>query len=226
MNGRFGEPILGPVIPFGAMVEYYPISARDQSRLQPARRGMDEAGDNSGLAFGKGGYSWSTLMDICHLKNAKLEPQFQKCKGRDELRGDIVKDDSGSYAVFYWTRFISFANDCCKSNCCHCKTTRLWRTSSRRDIWFHSGKNGSTLQNCSEFQSQNVQIYGYAFHDTNGPNQGQTLKIQWFLRERHLYGHPLAGLFWWKTVRGSSAEAWMGKRTELGNVYLFIENKD
>ena len=30
---RFGEPLKGPVIPFGAMVEYYPISARDQSRL-------------------------------------------------------------------------------------------------------------------------------------------------------------------------------------------------
>ena len=30
---RFGEPIKGPVIPFGAMVEYYPISSRDQSRL-------------------------------------------------------------------------------------------------------------------------------------------------------------------------------------------------
>ena len=30
---RFGEPIEGPVIPFGAMVEYHPISARDQVRL-------------------------------------------------------------------------------------------------------------------------------------------------------------------------------------------------
>ena len=30
---RFGEQLKGPVIPFGAMVEYYPISARDQSRL-------------------------------------------------------------------------------------------------------------------------------------------------------------------------------------------------
>ena len=30
-----------------------------------------------------------------------MEPQFQKCKGRRVvLRGDIVKDDSGSYAVF------------------------------------------------------------------------------------------------------------------------------
>ena len=39
-------------------------------------------------------------MDICHLKNSELEPTFQKYKGRVVLRGDIVKDDSGSYAVF------------------------------------------------------------------------------------------------------------------------------
>ena len=30
---RFGEPFEGPVIPFGALVENYPISARGQSRL-------------------------------------------------------------------------------------------------------------------------------------------------------------------------------------------------
>ena len=39
-------------------------------------------------------------MDLCHLKNSELEPQNQKYKGRFVLRGDIVKDDSGSYAVF------------------------------------------------------------------------------------------------------------------------------
>ena len=39
-------------------------------------------------------------MDLCHLKNSELEPQFQKYKGRVLLRGDTVKDDSGSYAVF------------------------------------------------------------------------------------------------------------------------------
>ena len=39
-------------------------------------------------------------MDICHLKNAELEAKHQKYKGRVVLRGDIVKDDSGSYAVF------------------------------------------------------------------------------------------------------------------------------
>ena len=37
---------------------------------------------------------------ICHLKNAELKAKHQKDKGRVVLRGDIVKDDSGSYAVF------------------------------------------------------------------------------------------------------------------------------
>ena len=42
---------------------------------------------------------FASLMDICHLKNAQLETKHQKYKGRVVLRGDIVKDDSGSYAV-------------------------------------------------------------------------------------------------------------------------------
>ena len=29
----FGKPFEGPIIPFGALVEHYPISARDQSRI-------------------------------------------------------------------------------------------------------------------------------------------------------------------------------------------------
>ena len=38
-------------------------------------------------------------MDMCHLKNAELEAKHQKYKGRVVFRGDIVKDDSGAYAV-------------------------------------------------------------------------------------------------------------------------------
>ena len=33
MNGRFGDHFKGPIIPFGSLVEYYPISAEDQSRI-------------------------------------------------------------------------------------------------------------------------------------------------------------------------------------------------
>ena len=30
---RFGKPFKGPSIPFGSLVEYYPITAKDQSRI-------------------------------------------------------------------------------------------------------------------------------------------------------------------------------------------------
>ena len=43
---------------------------------------------------------FASLMDICHLKNAELEAKHHKYKCRVVLRGDTVKDDSGSYAVF------------------------------------------------------------------------------------------------------------------------------
>ena len=44
---------------------------------------------------------FASLMDICHLKNAELEAKHQKYKGRVVFRGEFVKDDSGSYAVFH-----------------------------------------------------------------------------------------------------------------------------
>ena len=43
---------------------------------------------------------FASLLDLCHLQNAELEPKIQKKKGRVVLRGDIVKDDSGANAVF------------------------------------------------------------------------------------------------------------------------------
>ena len=123
----------------------------------------------------------------------------------------------------YWTRFMSFANDCCKTNGCYCRTTKLWRTSSRRDICLHSGKDWRTLQDSSEFRSQNVYIFGYVFHDTNGQNHGLTLKIQWYLlndicpvtHSQTLCGKDTSRKFCWSLD---------GKKYRIGNVFLFIEN--
>ena len=50
----------------------------------------------------------ATLMDICDLKNAELEPKYQKYKGPVVLRSDIVEDDSGAHAVL--TEQGSFAS--------------------------------------------------------------------------------------------------------------------
>ena len=85
---------------------------------------------------------FAALMDIRHLKNAELEPKHPKHKGRVVLRGDIVKDDTGAYAVFHRTSIVSLASDCCKSNGRYCEITRMRWTSRRRSKSLHPGKNG------------------------------------------------------------------------------------
>ena len=40
---------------------------------------------------------FAALMELCHLKNSEMEQKFQTYEGRVVLRGDVVKDDSGSY---------------------------------------------------------------------------------------------------------------------------------
>ena len=70
------------------------ISARNLTKVRSKKEVIDEARMSGATVH------FASLMDICHLKNAELEAKHQKYKGRLVLRGDIVKDDSGSYAVF------------------------------------------------------------------------------------------------------------------------------
>ena len=70
------------------------ILASDLTKVRSRKEVIDEARTKGAKVH------FASLMDICHLKNAELEAKHQKYKGRVELRGDIVKDDSGSSAVF------------------------------------------------------------------------------------------------------------------------------
>ena len=70
------------------------ISAWNLTKVQSKKQVIDEAKTKDAKVH------FASLMDICHLKNAELEAKHQKYRGRLVLRGDIVKDDSGSYAVF------------------------------------------------------------------------------------------------------------------------------
>ena len=70
------------------------IPAWDTTNVRNKSEVIDEARTKGATVH------FASLMDICHLKNAELEAKHQKYKGRVVLRGDIVKDDSGSYAVF------------------------------------------------------------------------------------------------------------------------------
>ena len=69
-------------------------SAWDLAKVRSKKEVIDEARTKGRKVH------FASLMGICHLKNAELEAKHQKYKGRVVLRGDIVKDNSGSYAVF------------------------------------------------------------------------------------------------------------------------------
>ena len=68
--------------------------ASDESQKQRPRWPL-----NQGIRTKR--YIFASLVDLCHLKNSELELRYQKWKGRVVLRGDTVKDDSGSYAVVH-----------------------------------------------------------------------------------------------------------------------------
>ena len=70
------------------------ISAWNLTKVRSKKEVIDEARTTGATLH------FASLMDICHLKNAELEAKHQKYKGRVVLRGDFIKDDSGSYAVF------------------------------------------------------------------------------------------------------------------------------
>ena len=78
----------------------------------------------------------AALIDICHLKNAELEPKFQKDKVRVALRRFWLS------CSVHRTRFVCISDDGRKSNGCHFKATRLRRTSRRRSISSHPSRNG------------------------------------------------------------------------------------
>ena len=136
---------------------------------------------------------FASLMDICHLKNAELEAKHQKYKGRVVLRGDIVKDDSGSYAVF--TEQGSSASQM--------TAAKVMDIISRLP-----GCDGQAADAVSAFSlikmedahkllkipKSECQTFGFVYHDTNGLNHGRVLKTNVVPLERNLYGHPLAGL--------------------------------
>ena len=70
------------------------ISAWNVTKVRSKKQVIDEAKMSGAKVH------FASLMDICHMKNAELEAMHQKCQGRVVFRVDIVKDDSGSHAVF------------------------------------------------------------------------------------------------------------------------------
>ena len=151
-------------------------------------------------------------MDLCHLKILELEPKFQKYKGRVVLRGDIVKDDSGSYAVVTehqrqrwqpqqsWTLYPDFQDVLGKqpmqyplnpSQNWRCPTLLKTPKSECPDIWIRLPK---TLM------AQIMVQYGRSGCSS------------WAESVRSSFGRTIVG----KPIRESSIKRRLGKSSELG----------
>ena len=92
-----------------------------------------------------------------------------------------MKDDSGSYAVS--SEQGSSASQMTASNAMDVNARLPGCAGQAADAvaaYVHPSKNGGRSKIVQNSQSQNVQVCGYVFHDTNGPNLGQTSKTQWF----------------------------------------------
>ena len=145
------------------------ISAWNLTKVKSKKKVIDEARTSGATVH------FASLMDICHLKNAELEAKHQKYKGRVVLRGDIVKDNSGSYAVF--TEQGSSAS-------------QMTAAKIMDIISMLPGCDGQAADAVSaytqvkmedKFQNRSVQTFGFVYHDTNGQNHGPVWKTQSFL---------------------------------------------
>ena len=138
---------------------------------------------------------FASLMDICHLKNAELEAKHQKYKGRVVLRGDIVKDDSGSYAVFTEQGSSASQMTAAKvmdiiSRLPGCDGQAADAVSAYTQV-----KVEDALKLLKNLKSECPDIW-IRLPRHKWPKSWSSMEDPLVLLERNLYGHPLAGLLW------------------------------
>ena len=147
------------------------ISAWNLTKVRSKKEVIDE-GRTTGAKV-----HFASLMDICHLKNAELETEHQKYKGRVVLRGDIVKDDSGSNAVL--TEQGSSASQMTAAKVVDIISRLPGCDGQAADaISAYTQVKMEHVPKYLKIPNRNVQTFGFVYHDTKWP---KSWKIQSFL---------------------------------------------
>ena len=138
---------------------------------------------------------FASLMDICHFKNSELEPQFQKYKGRVVIRGDIVKDDPGSYAVFTEQGSSASQMTAAKvmdiiSRLPGCDGQAADAVSAYPQVKMEEAHK---LMKIPKSECPDIWI---RLPRHKWPKSWSSIEDPVVPLERNLYGHPLAGLLW------------------------------
>ena len=191
------------------MGKFDKISAWNLTKVRSKKEVIDEARTSGAKVH------FASLMDICHLKNAELEAKHQKYNGRVVLRGDIVKDDSGSYAVFTEQGSSASQMTAAKimdmiSRLPGCDGQAADAVSAYTQVKMEDAHNLFQIPK-SECPDIWIRLPRHKW-----PKSWSRMENPVVLLERNLYGHPLAGLLWERHFGENPIEAWLGENSKLG----------
>ena len=164
------------------------ISAWNLTKVKIKKQVIDEARTAGATVH------FASLMDICHLKNAELEAKHQKYKGRVVLRGDIVKDNSGSYAVL--TEQGSSASQMTAAKIMGIISRLPGCDGQQMPAPTYTQVRMEDAHKSLKIPNRSVQTFGFVYHDTNGQNHGPVWKIQLFLLSKSVwssFGRTIVG---------------------------------
>ena len=193
------------------------ISAWTLTKVKSKKQVIDEARTSGAKVH------FASLMDICHLKNAELEAKHQKYKSRIVLRGDIVKDDSDSYATFTEQ----------KSSASQMTAAKIMDIISR--LPGCDGQATDAVSACAKVKMEDahklLKIPKSECPDIwirpprhKWPKSWSSMEDPVVPLERNLYGHPSAGLLWERQFEKILLKhGW--RKFQIGNVSLYIVKK-
>ena len=201
------------------------ISAWNLTKVKSKKQVIDEARTSGATVH------FASLMDICHLKNAELEAKHQKYKGRVVLRGDIVKDNSGSYAVFTEQGSSASQMTAAKimdiiSRLPGCDGQAADAVSAYTQVKM---EDAHKLLKIPKSECPDIWI---RLPRHKWPKSWSSMEDPVVLLERNLYGHPLAGLLWerqfenillqhgWERVSNWNAYSYTVKKRLFLSVYV------
>ena len=126
--------------------------------------------------------------------------KHQKCKGRVVLRGDIVKDDSGSYAVFTEQGSSASQMTAAKimdiiSRLPGCDGQAADAVSAYTQVKLHPQLLKIPKSECPDIW---IRLPRHKWPESWSSMEDPVVPL-----ERNLYGHPLAGLLWKGNLRKS-----------------------
>ena len=138
---------------------------------------------------------FASLMDICHVKNTELEAKHRKYKGRVVLRSDIVKDDSGSYAVF--TEQGSSASQMTAAKIMDIISRLPGCDGQAADaVSAYTQVKMEDAHKFLKFPKSECPDIWIRLPRHKWPESWSSMEDPVVPLERNLYGHPLAGLLW------------------------------